>query len=166
MKFNVQQQHEVEVTTAPDGSFLLNGKPVAADVLQKDGRHFHLIHKGRSYNIEVVEADFAAKTFHLKVNGQLMEVKGSTELDQLLARMGMNRGAKAHMNELKAPMPGAIIEVSVRPGDQVKKGDKLIVLEAMKMENVLKAQADGVVKNVIAKPGTSVEKNQLLIQFE
>ncbi len=62
-------------------------------------------------------------------------------------------------------MPGMVLNILVKEGDVVKKGDPLIVLEAMKMENILKSPTEGTVKKVAAIKGTAVEKNQLLIQF-
>ncbi len=62
-------------------------------------------------------------------------------------------------------MPGMVLNILVKEGDEVKKGDTLLILEAMKMENSLKATADGVIKKIVAVKGTAVEKNQILIQF-
>jgi len=62
-------------------------------------------------------------------------------------------------------MPGLILRMMVEEGQEVKKGDSLCVLEAMKMENVLKAAGDGVVKKIVVKEKTTVEKGQLMIQM-
>jgi biotin carboxyl carrier protein len=62
-------------------------------------------------------------------------------------------------------MPGLIIELKVKNGDVVKPGDTLLILEAMKMENIIKSPGEGVVKTVKIKKGESVEKNQVLIEF-
>jgi biotin carboxyl carrier protein len=62
-------------------------------------------------------------------------------------------------------MPGLIVDVGVEVGQDVKKGDKLLVLNAMKMENIIKAPADGKVRQVLVNNGQNVEKNQVLIQF-
>ena len=70
------------------------------------------------------------------------------------------------INDIKAPMPGLILEVNVEEGAEVQEGDYLLVLEAMKMENTLTAPRDGVVKSVSIKKGETVEKNQLLIEME
>jgi biotin carboxyl carrier protein len=70
------------------------------------------------------------------------------------------------MNQLKAPMPGLVIEYFVKEGDEVQAGDKLMILEAMKMENVIKATGEGKIKKLVVTKGNTVEKNQLLIEFE
>ena len=63
------------------------------------------------------------------------------------------------------PMPGMVLNVLVKEGDAVKKGDELLVLEAMKMENNIKAPGDGIVSEISVKSGDKVEKNQILIRF-
>ena len=77
----------------------------------------------------------------------------------------MNNGSAGKVNHIKAPMPGLIIDLRVKEGDTVKPGDALLILEAMKMENMIKASAESVVKSVKVKKGDSVEKNQVLIEF-
>jgi biotin carboxyl carrier protein len=62
-------------------------------------------------------------------------------------------------------MPGLIIDLRVKEGDQVKAGDPLLILEAMKMENIIKASGDSIVKSLKVKKGETVEKNQVLIEF-
>jgi biotin carboxyl carrier protein len=79
--------------------------------------------------------------------------------------MGMTNTSSVKVNNVKAPMPGLIISLKVADGDEVKQGDPLLILEAMKMENILKSPGDGKVKSVKVKMGDSVEKNQILIEF-
>jgi biotin carboxyl carrier protein len=79
--------------------------------------------------------------------------------------MGMNAAGSGNLKEIKAPMPGLILDLKVAPGDVVKKGDVVLILEAMKMENSIKSPGDGVVKAVNVSLKQSVEKNQVLIQF-
>ena len=90
-------------------------------------------------------------------------------LDYRLAELQKTAGVRhaAHMpRELRAPMPGKALKIEVAPGDSVSRGDTLLVLEAMKMENLIKAAGDGVVKRVIIKAGDSVERGEQLIEFE
>ncbi|MCE3258805.1 MAG: acetyl-CoA carboxylase biotin carboxyl carrier protein subunit, partial [Bacteroidetes bacterium] len=96
----------------------------------------------------------------VKFNLQLKD-----KYDELLHTLGLDNLATKKVSEIKAPMPGMVLNVLVGEGTAVKKGDALIILEAMKMENILKSPADGIVKKVIATKGNAVEKNQVLIQF-
>jgi biotin carboxyl carrier protein len=87
-------------------------------------------------------------------------------IDILLEKLGMkNMGAKK-MNNLKAPMPGLITKIMVKEGDEIKQGEPLLILEAMKMENVFKAAADVKIKSVKIAEKQAVEKGAELITFE
>jgi biotin carboxyl carrier protein len=86
--------------------------------------------------------------------------------DELLHELGMDKVSSKKFNDLKSPMPGMVMKLEVQVGDEVKKGDALLVLEAMKMENLLKAQGSGKVKLIKVKAGDKVEKNERLILFE
>jgi biotin carboxyl carrier protein len=89
--------------------------------------------------------------------------------DFALARMrkaaGMTSAARAETTFV-APMPGLVVKVEVEPGQEVKAGQPLVVIEAMKMENILKAKAAGRVKSVPVSGGQSVEKGDTLVEFE
>jgi biotin carboxyl carrier protein len=86
-------------------------------------------------------------------------------MDLLLLQMGLNNNSTGKVNSIKAPMPGLILEINAQQGDVVSPGDTLLVLEAMKMENVIKASGEGTVKSVRVSKGQSVEKGQVLIEF-
>jgi biotin carboxyl carrier protein len=85
--------------------------------------------------------------------------------DQLLEQMGMSAAATTKVNDIKAPMPGLIVGINVQSGDVVKKGDAVLILEAMKMENLIKAAGEGTIRTVRVNKGDRVEKNQILIEF-
>jgi biotin carboxyl carrier protein len=80
--------------------------------------------------------------------------------------MGFDISSSKMIDEIKAPMPGLILEINVKVGQEVKENDALLILEAMKMENVLTSPRSGFIKSISAKKSDSVEKNQLLIEFE
>ncbi|WP_210521234.1 biotin/lipoyl-containing protein [Hymenobacter terricola] len=143
----------------------INGQPFAWDLADLGEGRFHILHEGRSYNAEVVSMDAAIKSILLKINGQQIELTGKDRFDLLLERLGMSNAAVAKVNELKAPMPGLIVDIRVAPGQAVLKGDPLLVLEAMKMENILKAPADGTVSSLKVTLRDNVQKGQVLVQF-
>ncbi len=126
----------------------------------------HLLHNQKSFSVEVLENDFPNRNYTIKVNGNLYKVAIETVLDQLIKKMGLSLGNASVADEIHAPMPGIILEVNVSEGKEVKKGDFLCVLEAMKMENTLTAPRDGIVKSITVAKGETVEKGKLLIEFE
>jgi acetyl/propionyl-CoA carboxylase alpha subunit len=164
-----------QISTGPDqlwevdyratDSVALNGQPFAWDIAALGAGRFHVLHEGRSYNAEVVSIDYALKNIVLKINGQRLELNGKDRFDLLLERLGMSDAAVIKVNELKAPMPGLIVDIRVQPGQAVLKGDALLVLEAMKMENILKAPADGTVTSLKVTLRDNVQKGQVLVQF-
>lgn len=135
------------------------------DVVKLNDNYFHIIKDNQSFRAEIVKADYNTKNFILKINNILHEVSLKDKSDLLLEKMGFNNNALAEFKEIKAPMPGLILDIKVIAGQKVKKGDPLMILEAMKMENILKSPGEGIVKIVNVKTGDSVEKNQILIQF-
>ncbi len=142
-----------------------NGKSVEADILNVGDQQYHLILNNQSYNIDVIKADHAEKKLVIKVNGKKYSLDVKDKYDELLHNLGLDNIAAKKISDVKAPMPGMVLNILVTEGQEVKKGESLLVLEAMKMENVLKSPADGIIKKIIAQKGTAVEKNQLLIQF-
>ena len=100
------------------------------------------------------------------ITNKIFSVSLKDKLDDLLHELGMDAMASLKVNDLKAPMPGLVLDILVSEGQKINKGDTLIVLEAMKMENALKAIGDATVKKVSVKKGNTVEKNQVLVQLE
>ena len=148
-----------------DESWIVDGNALDWDVSSLGAGHFHILYKGKGYNAELVKTDSDTKTVELKINGRKYAVQLKDKFDLLLEKMGMNSAGAGKLNVLKAPMPGLIIDLRVAAGQTVRAGDALLVLEAMKMEDVIKAQGEGTVKQLKIKKGDSVEKNQVLIEF-
>lgn len=126
----------------------------------------HILHNRQSFSAEILSADFIERNYSIKVNGNTYTVNIETQLAQLIKEMGLSLGKTSVEDEVLAPMPGIILEVNVAEGDEVKKGDFVCVLEAMKMENALTAPRDGIVKSVTIAKGDTVDKGKLLIEFQ
>lgn len=142
----------------------INGKEHTIDCADLgNGRH-HLLMDGHSFSIEILEASSTNPV--IKVNGVVYAPVIKSETDLLLERLGMNVKAKKQVKVLKAPMPGLVIEFRVKPGDEVEEGQPLVVLEAMKMENVLKSPGKVTIKSLNVAAGDAIDKNVILITFE
>ncbi len=164
MKHAYINSHSFEVTTKED-SIYVDGKVLDWDFIHISGGHYHILYNNRSYQAELVKVDHSIKTVTLKINGNNHTVKLKDKFDLLLEKMGISNTSSNKLNHIKAPMPGLIIDLKVKIGDEVKTGDSLLILEAMKMENILKSPGEGKVKNVLIKIGESVEKGQVLFEF-
>jgi biotin carboxyl carrier protein len=147
------------------GEWLIGGQLFDGDIVPVAENHFHAIWKNKSYNIEVLDFNAAEKTYHLLINGQQFYSKAKDELDVLLEGMGLQNSVSNKINNVKAPMPGLIQSVAVSEGDTISKGDTLLVLVAMKMENTIKSSGNGIVKTLKVAAGEIVEKNQVLLEF-
>ncbi|MBL4675637.1 MAG: biotin/lipoyl-binding protein [Mucilaginibacter sp.] len=143
----------------------LNGREVTADVKQLGDNLYHIINNKGSYSAEVVSFDVHEKTAQIKVNNNIYTVTAKDQFDQLLDQMGLSNLMAAKVSDIKAPMPGLVLKVLVEEGADVKKGDNLFILEAMKMENIIKAPADVTIQTIKMKPGDKVEKGQVLMLF-
>ncbi len=146
--------------------FTLNNLPADCDIQWQANGLISILHNGKSHTAILEKKDLKNKTMTLRVDGQQYEVSISEPIDQLLSSMGMDLKAMQQVEPVKAPMPGMVLKILVTPGQQIKKGDGLLVLEAMKMENVLKAGTDATVKSVKAVEHTAVEKGAVLIELE
>lgn len=136
------------------------------DPVSDDGRRFHILVDGQSYRAELLEANFHKKTFTIKMNGSRYVIQLADAYDQMVERLGLKVVNSQAVKDAKAPMPGLVLSISVAEGQEVKEGDPLLILEAMKMENVIKAVADGEVKSIEVKEGSAVDKGQLLIAID
>ena len=148
------------------GQLLINGKRENTDIQQLQPSVFHILNDLKSYNAEVVSFNRETKIAEIKINGTIYIVEAKDQFDILLDQLGMSALNTARVSEIKAPMPGLVLKLFVTQGAEVKKGDNLFILEAMKMENIIKSPADVTVKTVKIKPGDKVEKGQVLLIFQ
>jgi len=167
MKYKVfykeDQSHEIELDNQ---DIIIDGEKTTIDLVKLLDNKFHILQNHKSYNLEVIHADYKLKRFSIKVNNNIYDINLQTELDILLDKMGMSSVSDEKMDNVKAPMPGLVLDILVEAGQTINKGDNLLVLEAMKMENIIKASGTGVVKNIKVNKKDAVEKNQLLIEME
>ena len=163
VKVNDQFLFEVE---NKESTFLVNGDSIQFDLSVVNSTNAHVLYQNRSFNTEIVEVNKGDKTCSIKVNGNTYQISIEDQFDELLKQLGLDNLAANKVSEIKAPMPGLVLKVLVEENTEVKKGDNLLILEAMKMENILKSTTDGIVKKILIVQGDKVEKNQVLVQFK
>jgi len=154
----------VSITFEGD-QLLYNNQPFDWSLNQKSNNSFLILKDHQSFRAEILNIDTSSKTATIKIEKSIFEIELKDKMDMLLEKMGISNLDSAQVNDMKAPMPGLILDILVTPGQEVKKGDQLLILEAMKMENVLKAPGDGTVSSIEVAKGDSVEKGQVLIKF-
>ncbi len=131
-----------------------------------DERFFTLTFNGKDFYGEILEEKTEDHRLKIKINHRVFEVKKKGELDELIAALGLDVPKVRKLKELQAPMPGRIVNIAVKVGDELNVGDEILSLEAMKMENVLKAEGVGIVKAILIESGQVVEKGAVLIEFK
>ncbi|NNF04902.1 MAG: biotin/lipoyl-binding protein [Rhodothermales bacterium] len=127
------------------------------------GRRFLLHVNGRIVPLVIEPGEghsVAVTTGHRRFDVDVLD-----ERAQLLSSLGVQGPGAGVASDLKAPMPGLVLDVRVQTGDRIAAGDSLLVLEAMKMENELRAESDAVVEEVSVSSGEAVTKGQVLIRF-
>ena len=147
--------------------FKINSDDISKiDAIQTSPNSYHILKDNKSIKAEVIEKDFFRKTYTIKIDNSSYEVVISDSLDLLIGEMGFAFSSSRDIDSISAPMPGLILEIHVRIGQAVNEDDPLLILEAMKMENVITSPRDGIIKNISVKKSEAVDKNQLLIEFE
>lgn len=135
------------------------------DIINPETNQFHLIHEHKSIEGKLIHSNHFGLQSTFEIEGEIYEVNIKTPLEQQLEAMGFANAATRLQTEIKAPMPGLVLSIHVQEGDSVKEGDKLLILEAMKMENSMLIHSDAVIKKILVKSGQAVEKNQVLIEL-
>lgn len=156
-----ERSYAVELSPSAE----INGQTVGAELTRSADGAYLLTLDGKKMVADLVRYDRDNKQVVLRIEGLKYTVSIKEPIDLLLERLGMKNTASRKLNNLKAPMPGLITRILVQEGDAVKQGDPLLVLEAMKMENVFKAAADVVVKSIRVSEKQAVEKGAELITF-
>jgi biotin carboxyl carrier protein len=152
--------HEFEIEVVDDRHIRIGKRVLEVDFVSVSGQPvFSLILDGESHEAFVYQGE---EDWEVLIRGRQYQVKVEDEREKRLKNAGEGSitGGEFH---LKAPMPGLVVAVLVKEGQEVNKGQVMLILESMKMQNELKAPRDGVMGRVRVKAGESVEQRQTLL---
>ena len=158
-KFKVKVNNSLKFEISDDDITKLDAVKIADNT-------YHVLQNNKPYKAELIDSNFNGKKYTIKVNSDSYYVDISNPLDLLIDKLGFTFGSSKQVNSIKAPMPGLILDIHVEEGQEVKENDPLLILEAMKMENVITSPRDGVIKSVNMSKGDAIDKGHLLIEFE
>ena len=124
----------------------------------------YILWKNRKYPVEIVRS--SQNKYEILFNDISYTFTVETPFSLQRKKVLDSRQGKVEKEFIKAPMPGKIIDVLVREGSPVQKGEPVVILEAMKMQNEILSPVNGIVEKVSAKPNTNVMKDDLLVEIK
>ncbi len=168
MKFIVEIAGERREVELADGNVSVDAEAGerGASLLEIPGSPVHVVTIGGKQYQAVVKREHAKGRYVLWIDGWRFDVDALDERARAIRDLSAAAAASQGPAPVVAPMPGLIVRVHVKVGDQVEAGQPTVVMEAMKMENELRAQAAGTVKAVHAVAGKAVEKGTVLVELE
>ncbi len=124
----------------------------------------YILWKNRKYPVEIVRS--SQNKYEILFNDISYTFTVETPFSLQRKKVLDSKRGKIEKEVLKAPMPGKIIDVLVREGSTVLRGEPLVILEAMKMQNEIVSPVNGIVERVLAKPNTNVMKDDILVEIK
>jgi biotin carboxyl carrier protein len=169
MKYDIQingENHQIEIISKDNNEYkiCIDDEIVIVDVVRVADMAYSIIYNGISYNIEVVNSN-SRNTFigsSLYNSFELKVIDAQTKYIESRKKTFQEDG----INTITSPMPGKVVRIPIREGDDVESGQILVVITAMKMENEYKSSVNGKIKKIFVKEGENVESNQVLIVIE
>lgn len=155
-----------DIITGKDQQFSFDDLNQEFQILEQNGDVWKVLFQHKMYHVVIKHKDPEGKFFILNISGWDIPVRVNEGIDQIISQLGFLTKAAGNIDAVKAPMPGLVVDIFVSEGDEVTKDQKLLSLEAMKMENIIKSPGEGKVKKINVQKGSSVDKNQLLLLFE
>jgi pyruvate carboxylase subunit B len=149
-----------------DGQIAVNGEPVAAELVAVPGTPVQNLRADGASHTLTAQPGESRGAWEIHLDGGRFEAQVVDERTRTIQAMTGKTAAQQGPRPVRAPMPGLVLRIDVEPGQELKAGQGVIIIEAMKMENELRAEAAGKVARVLVQPGQAVEKGAVLIEFE
>jgi biotin carboxyl carrier protein len=167
MKYIVEiAGRRIEVAVDGDQVSVDGAPPERARLSDIEGTPVRLVTIGDAVHRVTARREGMRGTYLLRIDGRRYPVEALDERTRTIRDMSAAAAGPVGPQPVRAPMPGLMVRIDVRVGDQVTAGQGVAAMEAMKMENELRAPGAGRVKTVLVKVGQAVEKGALLVEFD
>ncbi len=167
MKFQASiddQLIDFSIANQGDGFLVeIDASSLVVDSIQLSPYSYSLIINGKSHYLSLTNINGG---YRVTLDQQSFNVHLKDEIQILQGKFGLNKTATSTAQNVISPIPGLVRQVFVKSGDKIQKNDRLLILEAMKMENEIVSSVSGVVSDVYVKPGVSKNKGDPLLRIE
>jgi biotin carboxyl carrier protein len=152
------------IKISANSEIVINGKSHHYELIVLNNSTFRLRIDQKIYDIAPLKID--SNRFSISLEGYTFETVAMTTLQERASKVIEQTGAIHKLREIKAPMPGMILKIKKKVGEQIEPGESIIILEAMKMENDIKSSSSGIIKNIYVSESSAVEKGAKLFSIE
>jgi biotin carboxyl carrier protein len=159
-----ENKYRIEVDDSLEVNF--GSREHGLEIYHHEEDEIYFRRDGENFRAKLVELDRYAKTMTILLNGEYFKLDVSDKVDLMIEEMGLELDVEQNIKEIIAPMPGQVMEVMALPGQEIKEGDGLLVLVAMKMENLIKSPISGIISEIAVQAEDVVDKGQVLIKFQ
>lgn len=161
MKIILNGIHRFDISKDGD-RYLVDGSAAECNIQRLDNDYYQVILNNQTFIASVSKSECCIE---IKIGHQTHLVEYTHEAQEALEKIGIMRKKAIRQEVVKAPMPGLIVDIFVREGTKVKTGQPLLILKAMKMENIIKSPHDGVIKRLLVNKDQKIEKDAPMFHF-
>ena len=148
------------------GNILLNINNIEYQLhlLKSNSTEFEFMLNNTFHSVKILKSD--GTSYNLLVDGSIVNIKKHSKLTEIIEKSLKSKGNVNQANNVSSQIPGRVVKISVKKGDQVKEGDSILVLESMKMQVSIKAHKTGIIKSIKVEEGKSISRNDVVATIE
>lgn len=161
MQITLNGFHNFDISKDGD-NYLVNRTVVDVDIQEIGNNRYQIIVNNQPFIASIAQSN---DQLVIIIDHHLYFVETKEASQELLDKVGINQNSLKKTSLLKAPMPGLIVDILVNEGAEIYTGQALVVLKAMKMENIIKAPHDGVIKRIFVRKDQKIDKDSVILQF-
>jgi|LGOV01.1.fsa_nt_gb acetyl/propionyl-CoA carboxylase alpha subunit len=161
-----KNSYSIELDKDSESKGEINSELFDFEIESENEDNFKIRMQDKNYDLDIISVNEENKNIEVLVNGKLFNITLKDQYDKLISSLGLGKKNNNNEKNIKAPMPGLVIKLLVKQNEEIIEGQHLLVLEAMKMENIIKANSSGKLKSININIGDAVEKNEVLLEVE